>query len=238
MGDYRSESVMHWVWEASRAILFGKTPRSPFDLMATSSSQTLTAPYYTNKSSTLSHGEYILSRPKYNRTYSMLELESDGNLKAYAYYEHVDWDSWEVSFKLFGIENGNSQSECRLPRKCGELRVCENNQCVACSSSKGFRGWTKNCAPPTIGKYGWGRGCGGEKVEYFEVGNLAHFLNWYKEGDGPMKLVECKEKCNKDCGSCGVFYDEKASKCVVMYELYTLSKVSNSSIVGYIKMIK
>lgn len=53
-----------------------------------------------------------------------------------------------------------------------------------------------------------------------------------------MKLVECKEKCNKACGCCGVFYDEKSSMCVVVPELYTLSKVSNSSIVGYIKMIK
>lgn len=136
--------------------------------------------YYTNKSSTLSHGEYILSRPKYNSTYSMLRLESGGNLKAYAYYEHVDWDSWEVSFKLFGIENGNSKSECRLPKKCGELGVCENNQCVAYPSSKGLKGWTKNCAPRALGKYGGGRGGGGEKVEYFEVRNLAHFLNWYK----------------------------------------------------------
>lgn len=76
--------------------------------------------HYTNES-TVSHGEYILSRPKYNSTYSMFRLESDGKLKAHAYYEHVDWDAWKVSFRLFGIENGNSKSECRLLRKCGEL---------------------------------------------------------------------------------------------------------------------
>lgn len=147
--------------------------------------------YYTNES-TVSHGEYILSRPKYNSTYSMLWLESDGNLKAHAYYEHVYWDAWEVSFRLFGIENGNSKSECRLLRKCGELGVCDNNQCVACPGPKGLMGWTKSCAPPDLKTCGGGGA--GAKVEYFKVRGLAHFLSWYKEGEGPMKVNKCKGK--------------------------------------------
>ncbi|XVF40338.1 hypothetical protein PTKIN_Ptkin01aG0105400 [Pterospermum kingtungense] len=32
-----------------------------------------------------SSGTYILSRPKSNSTYSMLQVEPDGNLKIYAY---------------------------------------------------------------------------------------------------------------------------------------------------------
>lgn len=34
-----------------------------------------------------------------------------------------------------------------------------------------------------------------------------HFMNRYKEGDGPMKLDQCGEKCDNDCGCLGFFYN-------------------------------
>lgn len=68
----------------------------------------------------ISFGDSVLSRPKYNSSYSVLILDLDGNHRVYTYYEHVDWVAWEVTFSLFGKEFGNSKRECRLPKKvCG-----------------------------------------------------------------------------------------------------------------------
>ncbi|KAL5575231.1 hypothetical protein UlMin_016930 [Ulmus minor] len=186
--------------------------------------------YHINDLDTISL-KMIFSRPKYNSTYSMLRLESDGNLRVYTYYEHVDWDAWEVSFKLFDVEYGNSKSACKLPKKCGEFGICENDQWVACPSPMGLKGWAKNCTPPALPQCD-----GGPNMDYFKVAGVTHFLNWTKKGDGPMKLGECRGRCDKSCDFLGFFYDEKTSMCLLTPVIGTLSKVS--SIVGYIKMPK
>lgn len=187
--------------------------------------------YYNND--WVTHGECILSRPKFNSTCSTLRLQFDGNLKVYTFYEHVDQGAWELSFTLYGTENGNAKGGCLLPSKCGELDVCENNQCVGCLTPKGLKGWTKSCGLPELADCD-----GGPNVDYFKVKDMTHFLSWYEEGDGPMKLAECREKCNKDCGCREFFYNEKSFRCLVAPELYNLSKVHNSSIVEYIKKLK
>ncbi|KAL5576536.1 hypothetical protein UlMin_018235 [Ulmus minor] len=186
--------------------------------------------YHINDLDTISL-KMIFSRPKYNSTYSMLRLESDGNLRVYTYYEHVDWDAWEVSFKLFDVEYGNSKSVCKLPKKCGEFGICENDQWVACPSPMGLKGWAKNCTPPALPQCD-----GGPNMDYFKVAGVTHFLNWTKKGDGPMKPGECRGMCDKSCDCLGFFYDEKTSMCLLTPVIGTLSKVS--SIVGYIKMPK
>lgn len=104
---------------------------------------------YTMNDSTTS-GDFVLSRPKYNSSYSMLRLDLDGNLRVCTYYEHVDWGAWEITFSLFGKEVGNSKSECRLPKKCGGLGICEHNQCLACPRRKGLGGWSESCSPPVL----------------------------------------------------------------------------------------
>ncbi|KAL9383770.1 hypothetical protein Peur_024093 [Populus x canadensis] len=180
-----------------------------------------------------SSGTYILTRPKYNSTYSMLRLESDGNLKIYTYNENVDWGAWDLTFKLFDRDSDLEISECKLPQRCGSLGVCEDNQCVACPRPQGFLGWSKSCAPPALPP------CkGGAYVDYYKVVGVEHFLNGYNEGEGPMKLVDCRNKCNNDCGCLGFFYKEESSKCLLAPVLGTLVGVSSPSHVGYIKMSK
>ncbi|XVF27498.1 hypothetical protein REPUB_Repub14bG0112500 [Reevesia pubescens] len=182
-----------------------------------------------NKSS--SSGTYILSRPKYNTTYSMLRVESDGNLKIYTYNENVDWGAWENTFKLF--DGDDHESLCKLPKRCGSLGICEDNQCVACPRPKGLLGWSKSCAPQALPP------CkGGANVGYYKVVGVEHFSNGYTEGDGPMKLNDCRVKCSNDCGCLGFFYREESSKCLQVPELGTLVKVSNPAHVAYIKMPK
>ncbi|KAJ6333409.1 hypothetical protein OIU77_009306 [Salix suchowensis] len=180
-----------------------------------------------------SSGSYILTRPKYNSTYSMLRLESDGNLRIYTYNEHVDWGAWDVTFKLFDRDSNREISECKLPQRCGSLGVCEDNQCVACPRPQGLFGWSKSCSPPALPP------CKrGAKVDYYKVVGVEHFLNGYSEGEGPMKLVDCRNKCSNDCGCLGFFYKEESSKCLLAPVLGTLVEVSSSSHVGYIKMSK
>ncbi|XP_039061702.1 epidermis-specific secreted glycoprotein EP1-like [Hibiscus syriacus] len=69
-----------------------------------------------------SSGTHILARPKYNGTYSMLRVESDGNLKIYTYNENVNWGYWDNTFKLFDGED--HESLCNLPKRCGSLGIC------------------------------------------------------------------------------------------------------------------
>ncbi|KAK6932677.1 Bulb-type lectin domain [Dillenia turbinata] len=179
-----------------------------------------------------SFGTYILARPKYNSKYSMLRVQSDGNLKILTYNENVDWGAWDETYKLFGREGGK-ESECKLPKRCGSLGVCEDDQCVACPTRMGLVGYSKSCAPPVLPL------CkGGASVGYYKVVGVEHFLNGFTEGDGPMKLVECRKRCDGDCGCLGFFYREESSKCLLVPELDTLIKVDNASHVGYIKMSK
>ncbi|KAK8330947.1 hypothetical protein V6Z11_A10G041200 [Gossypium hirsutum] len=134
-----------------------------------------------------SSGTYVFSRPKYNSTYSLLRVEPD---------------AWETTFKLF--DGDDHESLCNLPKKCGSLGICDDNQCVACPKPKG----------------------------------VEHFTSKYTEGDGPMKLNDCKVKCSNDCGCLGSFYREESSKCLLVPELGTLVKVTKLAHVAYIKMPK
>lgn len=112
--------------------------------------------------------------------------------------------------------------------------VCEDNQCKACPTpKKGLLGWSKNCTPPVLPP------CkGGSTVDYYKLVGVEHFRNGYTEGVGPMGLADCRKRCDKDCKCLGFFYREESSKCLLVPELGTLSKVSNSSHVAYIETSK
>lgn len=178
-------------------------------------------------------GQSILARPKYNSTYSMLRVDMDGNLRIYTYEEHVDWDAWETTYVLLDRDKGR-ESECKLPKRCGSLGVCEGDQCVACPRPKGLQGWSKGCVPPILPPC---KG-GATNMEYYKVDGVEHFASAYNEGNGPMKVTECKSKCTQDCKCLGFFYRQESSKCLLVPELGTLIKTTNSSHIGFIKMAK
>ncbi|KAK4755572.1 hypothetical protein SAY87_009329 [Trapa incisa] len=182
-----------------------------------------------------SFGAYSMARPKYNATYSMLRVEYDGNLRIHTYDENVDWGAWGNPLTLFD-RGEDSVSECSLPKRCGSLGVCEDSQCVACPTPKGMLGWSKSCVPPTLAPCGQSKANG---VGYYKVVGVEHFLSVYgTKGDGPVKLVDCRDKCTKDCKCVGFFYREESSKCLLVPELDTLTRVDNTSHVGYIKISK
>ncbi|KAK1351324.1 hypothetical protein POM88_054456 [Heracleum sosnowskyi] len=170
---------------------------------------------------TTSSGSASLSRAKYNATYSMLRISSDGNLKIYTYEEHVDYGAWEVTYVLFDRDEGR-ESECKMPQRCGLLGVCEDDQCVACPRPNGLTGWSKSCAPPVLSA------CVG----------VEHFTNGVTSGSGPTIVGDCRKKCDSDCECLGFFYREESSMCLLAPALGTLNKVDNQSHVAYIKMSK
>ncbi|KAK9132100.1 hypothetical protein Scep_011628 [Stephania cephalantha] len=173
----------------------------------------------------------ILGRPKYNSTLSLLRLGSDGNLKVYTYYDKVDWGAWETTYTLF--DRDSRVSECRLPSKCGALGVCNEEQCVGCPTPQGLVAWDKStCGVPKLGS------CNSTtKFGYIKVVGVEHFMNWFSEGEGPVKVEECKAKCDKDCGCLGYFYREESSKCLLASVLGTLIKVPIPAHVAYIKTL-
>ncbi|KAL5738249.1 hypothetical protein ACOSP7_031010 [Xanthoceras sorbifolium] len=171
-----------------------------------------------------------LNKLNYNATYSFLRLGSDGNLKAFTYYEKVSYLKWEESFAFF---SSYFIRECALPSKCGTYGLCDKRMCVGCPSPKGLLGWSESCAPPKPPPCEKGR-----KVDYYKIVGVEHFLNPYmNDSEIPMKFGECREKCNKDCKCLGFIYKEDTSKCLLAPLLGTLIKDVNTS-VGYIKYAK
>ncbi|PIA30513.1 hypothetical protein AQUCO_05500059v1 [Aquilegia coerulea] len=180
-----------------------------------------------------------LARPRYNSILSFLRVESDGNLRIHTYDDRIIRGSWEVTYRLFNRneEGSRSVSECRLPSRCGSYGVCLNNNCVGCPSPKGILlAWSETCASPTLPPCK--NGSPPIKASYYKVVGVEHFTSEVTEGEGPVKVSECRGKCNQDCGCLGFFYREESSKCLIAYELGTLTKVANQSHVAYIKMSK
>ena len=177
-----------------------------------------------------------LNKLNYNATYSFLRLGSDGNLKAMTYYDKVSYLRWEESFAFF---SGYFVRECALPAKCGAYGLCDKRMCVACPSPKGLLGWSESCAQPKLAPCKSGGGATGAKADYYKIEGVEHFLNPYlDDGEGPVKIGECREKCDKDCKCAGFIYKEDTSKCLLAPPLLaTLIKAVNTS-VGYIKYSK
>ena len=174
-----------------------------------------------------SGGSINLARPKYNATASFIRIGIDGNVKIYTYYDKVTYAGWEVTFTLFDRES-IWETECQLPERCGIFGVCEDNQCVACPSPNGLLGWNKNCRPEK-----WSS-CKASDFHYYKVEGIDHFLSKYSRGDS-VKESNCGNMCSKDCKCMGYFYNQQTSRCWIAYELKTLTKVANSTHVGYIK---
>lgn len=58
--------------------------------------------------------------------------------------------AWETTFAFFSNEIG-TVSACPLPSRYGDFGVCENEMCVAYTSRKGLRAWSRSCAGPKLG---------------------------------------------------------------------------------------
>ncbi|XP_022877377.1 epidermis-specific secreted glycoprotein EP1-like [Olea europaea var. sylvestris] len=171
-------------------------------------------------------GARILSRPKYNSTLTYLRLGIDGTLKAYTFYDKVDYSAWEVTFTLFSRDSGD---ECQLPERCGKFGLCEDSQCVACPFPNGLMGWSKNCEPPKI------TSCKAKDIKFYKLEGVDHFITKYTRGNGPISGGQCSNKCTTDCKCVGYFYHQTDSRCWIVYDLKTLTKVANSTHLGYMK---
>uniref|UniRef100_A0A7N1A8S7 Uncharacterized protein n=1 Tax=Kalanchoe fedtschenkoi TaxID=63787 RepID=A0A7N1A8S7_KALFE len=185
-----------------------------------------------------SSGTFIITRPKYNATLSFLRVDVDGNLRMYTLDPLVEYGTWDVTFVQLTrsddtTDTANALSECHLPKRCGALGVCEDSQCVACPTPQGLLGWSKQCAPPVLPP------CkNGANVDYYKVVGAEHYSSEFSDGSGPVKLADCQKKCDSDCKCVGFFYKAESSKCLVVPELGTIVKVSNTSHAAYIKKSK
>jgi len=175
-------------------------------------------------------GSLEIARPKYNSTLSFLRLGMDGNLRVYTYSDKVDWGAWEVTFTLFARDSPYAlwDTECQLPQRCGNFGLCEDSQCVACPTPKGLLGWSKNCMQPKAS-------CG-NNVKYYKLEGVEHFLSKYTNGDGPITVDSCGQRCTKDCKCLGYFHHQENSSCWIAYDLKTLTKSGNAKHVAYIKV--
>ncbi|XP_026384736.1 EP1-like glycoprotein 1 [Papaver somniferum] len=170
-----------------------------------------------------------IRRPKYNSTLSLVQLGSDGNLHVHTYYDKGYWnDAWDETFTYFASD------QCRLPEKCGSFGICSKNQCVACPTPNGLSIWSEDCKPPTLPS------CKTSTVNasYYQIEGVDHFLSMSNEGEGPMKIDDCKKKCSMDCKCAAVFYRKDTSKCLLTNQLNTLTKFIGSSDKDHIAFVK
>ncbi|KAK9153022.1 hypothetical protein Sjap_000502 [Stephania japonica] len=173
---------------------------------------------------------YVLAKLNYNSSFSILRLESDGNLKVYTFYDKVDSMSWDVPYSLFG----GRFSLCNLPSKCGSLGLCEEEQCVACPTQEGLLGWSSDCKPPDLPPCD----VNGSNIDYYKVEDVENFSSFLAYGEGNATIGECEAMCSKDCGCLGFFFWEDLQSCFLAPELMTLTKAYNAAHVGYIKKAK
>ncbi|CAM8995286.1 unnamed protein product [Rhodiola kirilowii] len=189
---------------------------------------------YTVKNQTTGGVAQYLARPKYNATLSLLRLGIDGNIRIFTYFDKVDigWGAWEETYTLFDRENWDSRkSECQLPVRCGKFGLCENNQCVACPLETGLMGWSSSCDAKKVSSVA----CSKKAFHYYKVEGVNHFMSTFTRGDVTTESG-CGSKCSSDCKCLGYFYRQEESRCWLAYDLMTLSRVANSTHVGYIKV--
>ncbi|KAL8144205.1 hypothetical protein V2J09_017240 [Rumex salicifolius] len=178
-------------------------------------------------------GSTHLAQTKSDCTLSYLRLEIDGNLRVYTYDDDVDSLAWSYPFTLFDRETTWPwETECQLPGRCGGFGLCEEDQCVGCPTETGIMGWSKKCHGPSIAA------CKPNKVGYFELKGVEHWMTKYNKGVGPMKKGDCASKCSKDESCLGYFYHGDVSMCWIARELNTLVRVPNSKHFGFIKTCK
>ncbi|KAJ6333055.1 hypothetical protein OIU77_009003 [Salix suchowensis] len=241
-----SDGAYSLVMESKRLVMYYKSPNSPKQYLYYTFAprqdrlQNATLNYnpdpYDDSASEVtfdlsSGGWSVHARPKFNATLSFLRIGIDGNLRIYSYNNKVDYMAWDVAFTLFSRDDF-PESECQLPERCGKFGLCEDNQCVACPLPGGLLGWSKNCEPVKP------PACGSKNFYYYKLEGVDHSMSKYAGGSGPVKEDECGRKCSSDCKCMGYFYNKETSKCSIAYDLQTLTKVSNSTHVGYIKAPK
>ncbi|KAG6755217.1 hypothetical protein POTOM_041035 [Populus tomentosa] len=240
-----SDGAYSLVMESKRLVMYYKSPNSPKpylyytfdtrqDRLQNATLKWYPDPYDNSASEVtldLSSGGWAVNaRPKFNATLSFLRVGIDGNLRIYSYNNKVDYMAWDVSFNLFS-RDGFPESECQLPERCGKFGLCEDSQCVACPLPSGLLGWSKNCEPVKP------PACGSKDFYYYKLEGVDHSMSKYA-GGSVVKEDDCGKKCSSDCKCMGYFYNKETSKCTIAYDLQTLTKVSNSTHVGYIKAPK
>ena len=181
--------------------------------------------YFVANSST--SGNRILGRPVNNSTITYLRLGIDGNIKFHTYFLDVRDGVWQVTYTLF--DRDSDESECQLPERCGKFGLCDDNQCVACPLENGLFGWSNNCTSKTV------TSCKANEFHYYKLEGVEHYMSKYTTGDR-VSENNCGNKCTKDCKCVGYFYHRENSRCWIAYDLQTLTRVTNSSHVGYIKV--
>ncbi|MED6205736.1 hypothetical protein PIB30_020523 [Stylosanthes scabra] len=182
--------------------------------------------YVANPSSS---GTRIISLPVNNSTLTYLRLGIDGNIRLYTYFLDVRDGVWKETYTLFDRDS-DEESECQLPSRCGNLGLCEDNQCVGCPLENGIFGWSKNCIAKSVSS-----SCKGSDFHYYKIEGVEHYMTKYNVGD-KVSEGNCGNKCSKDCKCVGYFYHRENSMCWIAYDLQALTKVENSTHVGYVKV--
>ncbi|WCJ20023.1 D-mannose binding lectin protein with Apple-like carbohydrate-binding domain [Euphorbia peplus] len=90
-------------------------------------------------------------------------------------------------------------------------------------------GWSESCEIEKLSS------CEVNEFRYYKIQGVDHFSAKYSDGGGVVKIGTCRDKCTNDCKCLGYFYNSEESRCWIAYDLNTLTKVENSTHLGFIK---
>ncbi|CAN6936433.1 unnamed protein product [Brassica oleracea] len=170
----------------------------------------------------------FLSRPKHNATLSFIRLESDGNVRVWSYSTLATATAWDVTYTAFTNDDTDGNDECRIPEHCLNFGLCKKGQCNACPTDKGLLGWDETCKTPSL------TSCDPKTFHYFKIEGADSFMTKYNGGSSATEKA-CGDKCTSDCKCLGFFYNRKSSRCWMGYELKTMIRTGDASLVAYVK---
>ncbi|WJX67658.1 hypothetical protein P8452_52106 [Trifolium repens] len=184
------------------------------------------APFQVGFYNTTPNAYTLALRVGLQRSEQLFRLLSNGNMVLIDAKDVRD-GVWKVTYTLF--DRDFDESECQLPERCGKFGLCEDNQCVGCPLENGIFGWSNKCSPKPLGV------CKESEFHYYKIEGVEHYMSKYTIGDR-VSEANCGNKCTKDCKCVGYFYHKDNSRCWIAYDLQTLTKVANTTHVGYIKV--
>lgn len=197
----------------------------------------------------------VLSNYGQSENHQFVKLDTDGNLRLYAYASNST--DWQVVASVF-------TSKCDIPGACSKYGICFRDRCTCSDSSKveeppevpNVEDSTANDNPPSLllsckppnatgaspGVTGMSTSINcttsesGYAQEMFIVADADYFSNQYVTPDYLKSSVyECGQHCLNSCSCSASFYHNDSGACFFVADVHSLQKASQK---GYSALLK
>lgn len=176
-----------------------------------------------------------------NVTQSFLRLESDGNLRGYAYTSSL---GWHIAWELFN----SSADGCLLPDQCGAYGLCVDpnfcNNCPIGDNGVALKSSNSGCSPnykPTCNissTYSTSLSTNGDQWEMLTISGVDYFATaYFNPASNITSKDACEQLCLNNCSCAAAFYHTSTASCFILEQLEgSLHHVSDVGKVAFLKL--